>query len=185
MTVAPNYTLAVSGATVVDGTLILAGTGAKTFTGALTIDPGGTYNETGIAAVTNSNNITNNGAYIANAGTHTFSSATAKTIGGANVISIPTVSITGGSISGALNVPTALTIGAAVTNNGTIITHRSHSTIPLPQWHVAYLHHPGRRKYLDQRGHRRSELRWGQHCCNADGNSRRQRGQLQRRRANR
>ncbi len=135
-----NFTLTVTGATTIDGTLTLGGTGAKTFTGDLTIDPGGVYNETGVAAVTNAGSLTNNGTYTASTGAHNFTGAT-KTIGGANVISIPTATFSGtytnsGSLAvstytatgnftnnGALTVSTLLTVtGAAVrlTNNGTL-----------------------------------------------------------------
>ncbi len=121
LTTGTNFTLGVTGATTIDGTLTLAGTGAKMFTGNLTIDGGGTYNETGVAAITNSASVTNNGTYIANTGMHTISTATAKTIGGTNALTIPTLSITGAAtISGSLYVPTALTTSAVVTNNGSI-----------------------------------------------------------------
>jgi len=118
-----NYTLGVTGSTTIDGTLTLAGTGAKTFTGDVAIDSGGTWNETGVAAINYAGSLAVNGTYTANTGTHTFSGGT-KTIGGANLISIPTATFTGAyTNSGSLTVGTALTVtGAAVrlTNNGTI-----------------------------------------------------------------
>ena len=132
-----NFTLPVTGATTIDGTLTLAGTGAKTFTGDLTIDNGGVYNETGVAAITNTGSLTNNGTYTANTGLHTFNGAV-KTIGGANVISIPTATFSGtytnsGSLadttltvtgaftnSGAMTVGTLTVTGVTLTNNGTL-----------------------------------------------------------------
>ena len=127
-TTGTNYTLVVIGSTSIDGTLTLAGTGAKTFTGDVAIDNGGTWNETGVAAINYAGSLTDNGAYTANTGTHTFSGAT-KTIGGANLISIPTATFTGAyTNSGSLTVDTTLTVtGAAIrlTNNGTITASTS------------------------------------------------------------
>ena len=136
-TVTGNVIAPGTGVSTIDGSLILAGTGAKTFTGNLTIDNGGVYNETGIATLVNAGNLTNNGTYIANTGPHTFSGA-GKTIGGANVISIPTATFSGtytnsGSLadttltvtgaftnSGAMTVGTLTVTGVTLTNNGTL-----------------------------------------------------------------
>ena len=108
-----------TGNTTIDGTLNLAGSGGTTFTGVLTIDPTGTYDETAASAITNSNNLVNNGTYIANSGTHTFGT-NGRTISGLNPITIPTLTLSGSTtISGALRVPTALTTSAAITVSAT------------------------------------------------------------------
>ena len=137
LTTGANFTLGVTGTTTIDGTLTLAGTGAKTFTGNLTIDNGGTYNETGVATLVNAGSLTNNGTYISNTGTHTFSGA-GQSIGGTNVISIPTATFSGtytnsGSLTdttltvtgnftngGAMKVGTLTVTGVTLTNNGTL-----------------------------------------------------------------
>jgi LPXTG-site transpeptidase (sortase) family protein len=84
------------------GTLTLGNTGAKTFIGDLTINTSGVYNETGVAAITNSGSLANSGTYNANTGGHTFNGTT-------------------GIITGTVSIPN-LTVGnsATLTNNGTL-----------------------------------------------------------------
>jgi uncharacterized repeat protein (TIGR01451 family) len=118
-----TWTLTVTGTTSVTGTLTLANTGNKTFTGNVTINAGGTWNETGAAAIGFAGNLTNNAtAFTASTGNHTFSGAS-KTLSGSTAIVIPTATFTGSyANSGTLTSATLLTVTspAVLTNNGTI-----------------------------------------------------------------
>jgi hypothetical protein len=117
-----TWTLTVGGATTVSGTLTLANTANKTFTGDVTINSGGTWNETGIAAIGFGGNLTNDATtFTANTGLHTFSGA-AKVLSGSTAIVIPRATFTGDYINNAtLTCATALTVtGVTLTNNGTI-----------------------------------------------------------------
>ena len=91
-----------TGATTVSGTFTLGSTGSKTFSGDVTVNSGGIWNETGIGAINDAGNLTNNGTYIANTGIHTFS-------------------VTGKSITGTVSIPN-LTVAnnVTLTNNGTL-----------------------------------------------------------------
>ncbi len=111
-----TWTLSVAGITAISGTLTLANTGAKTFTGDVTINNGGTWNETGNAPINYTSNLQNDGIYTANNGIHTFS-GTATTISGANVVTIPNLTITGTTTNdGTLTVSTALAGTGTLTN---------------------------------------------------------------------
>ena len=119
-----TWTLGVTGTTNVTGTLTLANTGTKTFTGAVTLNSGSTWSETGIAAVTFNDDLTNNATtFMANTGTHTFGGIT-HTLSGATTIAIPgTATFTGPyANNGTLTAATLSAIGgtAVLTNNGTI-----------------------------------------------------------------
>ena len=114
-----TWTLTVSGTTSVGGTLTLANTANKTFTGNVIVNNGGTWNETGAAAIGYAGNLQNDGTYTANTGVHTFSGA-GKTIGGANAIAVPNLTISGTTTNnGALTVSTALAGASTLTNGAT------------------------------------------------------------------
>ena len=123
MATGANFTLGVTGPTTIDGSLTLAGTGTKTFTGNVSVNSGGTYNESGVAAINYAGSLTNNGTYTPSTGLHTFTGA-ARTIAGANLISIPNATFTAAyTNTGALTVGTLLTVtgaGVVLTNNGTL-----------------------------------------------------------------
>ena len=111
-----NYTLTVTGASTIGGSLILNGTGTKTFSSDVTINDGGFWDETGVAAINFAGNLTNNGTFTASTGTHTFTGNT-KTIGGANPIAIPNLTVNGNTTnSGSLTVASALAGTATLTN---------------------------------------------------------------------
>jgi hypothetical protein len=138
------YGLSVGGTTTVgggaSGTLNISGaTGAKTFTGAVTINAGGaltesaaaalsfggdvtiggTLTENGAAVVAIAGNLQNNGTYTASTGAHTFSGP-AKTIGGNNAMSIPSVTLSGTyTLSQTLTVSTTLAGAGTLTMGGT------------------------------------------------------------------
>src|ERR1035437_206461 len=65
-----TFTLTVTGNTIVAGTLTLDNTGTKTFTGDVTVNPGGIWNETGVAAIGFAGNLQNDGTFTANTGGH-------------------------------------------------------------------------------------------------------------------
>ncbi|MDI6800130.1 MAG: stalk domain-containing protein [Actinomycetota bacterium] len=115
-----TWDLTVSGTTSVSGTLTLANTDVKTFTGTVTVNAGGTWNETGAAAVNFASNLLNNGTFTANMRVHTFSGS-GLAIGGGTAISIPRVTVTGTRVNGGtLNVGTALAGSGTLTNTGTL-----------------------------------------------------------------
>ena len=112
-------TLAVTGNTTVNGTLKLDNTGTKTFTGNVAVNSGATWNETGAASIDYGGNLQNGGTYTANSGVHTFS-GTGTTIGGANEIAIPNVTVSGTTTNnGTLTVSTALAGAGTLTNGAT------------------------------------------------------------------
>ena len=116
-----TYTLTVTGTTTVGGTLTLANTGNKTFTGNVTVNSGGTWNETGAAAISFAGNLQNDGTFTASTGAHTFT-GTARTISGANVVAIPSLTISGTTTNnGILTVSTTLA-GSSTLTNGTNAT---------------------------------------------------------------
>jgi hypothetical protein len=140
-------TMTIGGATSISGTLSINNTaGTRTFTGNVAVNNGGTLTTTvneamtyggdviintggtlsefnGGAAVGIAGNFQNDGSYTASTGAHTFSGA-AKTISGANAISIPSVTVTGTYTNqNTLTVSTALAGGGTLTNGD--VTHAS------------------------------------------------------------
>jgi len=116
------FALTVTGATSVSGTLsITSTTGTKTFTGNVTINSGGTWDNTSVnAAVALAGSLQNDGTFNAGTGVYTFSGA-AKTISGANAVSIPNLTVTGTvTNSGTLTVGTALSGAGGLTNTATL-----------------------------------------------------------------
>lgn len=101
--------------TISDGGTLTHGTGEKVHNGALVIDEGGTWTETGAAAVDFLGHVTNNGTFTAGAGLHRFLNFT-RTING--TFSIPSVSFIGDAVY--TNNGT-LTIGTSLGGNGTLI----------------------------------------------------------------
>jgi hypothetical protein len=141
---AAGYAFTVNGTTSIgNGTsgilLINNATGTKTFTGNLTINNGGTLTETaaatlafgsnvnisgtltefGNATVGIAGNFTNNGAYTASTGVHTFSGA-AMSIGGSSVNIIPSATFSGTYTNNeTLTVNTNLAGAGTLTNGAT------------------------------------------------------------------
>ena len=117
--VVPAFAFSVTGTTSVSDTLqISSTTGAKTFTGNVTINAGGVWNNSANAAVGFGGNLQNDGVFTAGSGTQTFSGS-GKTIGGANPITIPNLTISGTTTNnGTLTVSTALAGSSTLTNGG-------------------------------------------------------------------
>jgi fibronectin-binding autotransporter adhesin len=112
-----TWTLSVTGTTTVAGTLTLANTGTKTFTGDVAVNSGGTWTETGVANTNYAGSLQNDGTFTANTSVNTFSGL-AKTISGANTVSIPNLTISGTiTNNGTLTVTTALSGGGTLTNS--------------------------------------------------------------------
>ena len=119
LTTASTFTLGITGTTSVTGTLTLTGTGTSTFSGNVIINAGGSWNETGVAAISYGGNLLNNGSYTTNTGIHTFTGTT-KTISGANAIAIANLTISGTTTNnGTLTVATNLAGASALTNGAT------------------------------------------------------------------
>ena len=118
------FNLTVTGATSIDGTMTTSSaTGTKTY-GDITINSGGTWTSSVAEAFTINGSFTNNSAnaLTASTGVYTFAGAT-KTIGGANAVIIPSITVTGTyTSSGTLTVATLLTVTSPgmLTNGGTI-----------------------------------------------------------------
>ena len=121
LTTGSNFTFSVSGNTQigegVSGNFSLGGTGAKTFTGSVTINTGATWNEAGTGPINMSSDLTNNGVFTANSGTHTFS-GTNRTLGGSSPISISNISISGTYTNNA-NLTTSNLTGSGTLTQGT------------------------------------------------------------------
>ncbi|HET6465342.1 MAG TPA: hypothetical protein VFH55_07015, partial [Nitrospiria bacterium] len=111
----------VTGATSVSGTLTVSnGGGTSTFSGDVTVNNGGTWNELSATAVSFGGSLQNNGTLTA-IGTYTFTGS-GKTIGGANPVSIPNLTVDGTlTNSGTLTLSTALS-GVGTLANGTNAT---------------------------------------------------------------
>ena len=114
-----GFNFSVTGATSVAGTLTHSNvTGTKTFTGDVTISSGGLWNETADVNMTFAGSLLNNGTFTTRPGVHTFNGTT-TTIGGANAVSIPSLTISGTTTNtGSLTVSTTLA-GAGTLTNGT------------------------------------------------------------------
>ncbi|MBI3811724.1 MAG: hypothetical protein HY283_05915, partial [Nitrospirae bacterium] len=124
-------TTTVTGATSVSNTLAIpSGIGTSTFTGNVTINNGGTWNDTAAVSVSFGGNLQNNGTFTASNATYTFSGAV-KTIGGANPISIPNLTVSGTvTNTGTLTVSTALA-GAGTLANGSNATLNLTGTVTI------------------------------------------------------
>jgi hypothetical protein len=90
-----TITVAATGSTTVDGTLTInSTTGNKYFYSDVTINAGGVWNETVNEAVTFSGNLTNNGTFTANTGSHAFTGVS-KNINSITNLTIAAVNVTG------------------------------------------------------------------------------------------
>ncbi|MBV5282676.1 MAG: hypothetical protein JZU53_09630 [Paludibacter sp.] len=96
--------------------IITSTNGTKTFQGDVTINAGATWNNSINSAITFQGSLTNNSTtFTAGSGIHTFTGA-AKTIGGTNANTIPSVTITGTyTNNGTLTVGTALSGAGSLT----------------------------------------------------------------------
>src|SRR5882724_8805013 len=111
-----NFTLA--GTTSVTGTLQhSSSTGAtKRHTGLVTINAGGTWNNSGNAAIDFRGGITHNGtAFTAGSGVQTFDT-NAQAVGGSSALSIPSATVT--SVTLTNNSTVGLTVGTALSGTG-------------------------------------------------------------------
>ena len=153
---AAGFPLTVTGTTTVgggaSGTLaISSATGTKTFTGPvvinygaslietapaqlafgseLTVNSGGTLSENGAAVVGIAGSLLNNGTYSASTGVHTLT-GTAKTVGGANPVVIPNLTVSGTTTNnGTLTVSTALAGTGTLTNGANAVLNVGSSAI--------------------------------------------------------
>jgi parallel beta-helix repeat protein len=98
--------------------------------GDVTINSGGTWDETNDRNINFGGNLQNDGTFTAVNGTHTFSGS-AKTIGGANALAIPNVTINGTiTNNGTLTVSSSLAGGGTLTNGATgNLTYRGFGAI--------------------------------------------------------
>lgn len=116
-----GYSLGVGGTTTVgagaSGSLIISSSSATpTFTGAVITSAGSTWNNSGGSAVTFQNGLTVNGStFTAGSGVYTFNT-NPQGIGGTLAISIPSVTVTGVTLTN--NSTVGLTIGTALSGTG-------------------------------------------------------------------
>ena len=113
-----NTTYSVAGTTSVSGTLAHSVAGTKTYTGAVTINAGGVWTNTGNSQVTLRGGLTHDGStFSAGTGVYTFDANT-QTIGGSSALAIPSVTVTGVTLTqtGTLTVATALSGTGGLTN---------------------------------------------------------------------
>ncbi|MEQ1585525.1 MAG: hypothetical protein ABL895_06590, partial [Cyclobacteriaceae bacterium] len=111
-----NNTIAVSGATIVNGSLSIGSTaGTKTFTGLVTIGGGGTWNETVVEPTVFQGGITNNGTFTAGTGVHNFNTNSQALTG---TFTIPSVSVNGAAV--VLTNTNTLTVSTALSGTGRI-----------------------------------------------------------------
>jgi hypothetical protein len=112
--------ITVTGPTSISGTLThSSATGTKQYTGLVTINSGGVWNNSGNSAINFRSGLTHNGAtFTAGSGVYTFNT-NAQAIGGASSISIPSVTVTGITLTnnGTLTVGTALAGSGGLTNS--------------------------------------------------------------------
>ncbi len=124
-------TLLVNGSTTVGGGTsgilsITSTTGTKTFAGSVTINPNGTWTNTAESVVFRGG-ITNNGAFTAGTGTHTFNT-NSQILSGTTPFTINNLTVSNGGVTltnnGTVTVSGTLTVnsGAFLLNNGSITT---------------------------------------------------------------
>ncbi|MFA6098034.1 MAG: helix-turn-helix domain-containing protein [Patescibacteria group bacterium] len=121
------YDLTVTGTTGITGTMtISSATGTKILTGSVTVNSGGTWTNSGNSNVEFQGGLTNNSANTFTAGTGGYAFDTnSQAIGGTNAISIPSVTVTGVTLTnnGTLTVTTALAGSGGITNATTGALH--------------------------------------------------------------